>query len=369
MWAGFPAGDTHLGTSRFTYDLMAAKPHPVRPTHKPVLGDLAVSTVFQVPHFDYSSFDSTGAATTAGSYGYLKPDEDSDVGGATEAVTTYEQLRTEATVLVVNVTDGDDDPQSGFYESVAEGDLVEWREADDCWARYQVTGDATGTGAVRSVPVRPYAYSATGCSGTVSASEAARFDWDPPDIPYPALMYPIRYGPWLLVPHRVDWTGELEPTVRVREKPEVPTGSTHPLYRAPTVPDDWVSWPHGWGDDPNYFPEWGYEHHYRGADGYPAVTIDGLIPARLPIRFDQVLRRGSWYFEARVIEGYPAIVSYVLEHKLDGFSRWYSTLVVLHDPETGLEFWVAGHHATLQGNQVEGTIAIALSLMKNGTGQ
>ena len=120
----------------------------------------------------------------------------------------------------------------------------------------------------------------------------------------------------------------------------------------------------GWGDDPNYFRRSGATSILQGRRRVPRRHHRRAVPARLPIRFDQVLRRGSWYFEARVIEGYPAIVSYVLEHKLDGFSRWYSTLVVLHDPETGLEFWVAGHHATLRGNQVEGTIAIALSLME-----
>ena len=131
--------------ARFTYDLVAAKPHPARPTHKPELGNVVVTTVFQAPTFSYDSFDSTGAATAAGSYALLMPADDSDTEGATTIVTTYDELRTEAVVLVVNVTDGDAKAQDGFYDEVEVDDTVEWRTAADCWVRMQVTEELTGT--------------------------------------------------------------------------------------------------------------------------------------------------------------------------------------------------------------------------------
>ena len=57
------------------------------------------------------------------------PDADSETEGATMPATTYESLRKEAMALVVNVTDGDDGLQSGFYDDIEDGDLVEWRES------------------------------------------------------------------------------------------------------------------------------------------------------------------------------------------------------------------------------------------------
>ena len=70
-----------------------------------------------------------------------------------------------------------------------------------------------------------------------------------------------------------------------------------------------------------------------------------------------------------MIEGYLAIVQFVPEGALDSWRATYDTLVVLYDLDSKLEFWVYGHHHTLRGNNVEGTIAIALSLTNNGNGQ
>ena len=117
----------------------------------------------------------------------------------------------------------------------------------------------------------------------MSAGATVNFDWEPPDIPYRSMEYPIRYGPWLLGPISVsDWLDELETPVRIMEAPPAPTQRPHPLYRAPTVPDDWVGWEHGWHDDPVYFPEWAYEQHFRDADGRRAITILGMINTEPP---------------------------------------------------------------------------------------
>ena len=200
---------------RFSFDLLEAKPFVrPRPDGKPHIGDVVVTTTFQVPRFSFDSFDSTGSATAASSYTFLMPDADSATEGATTAVTTYEELRTSTTVLRVNVTDGDDDGQTGFYNTVEQGRLVEWRMADDCWARYQATAAPTGTGTTRDVAVRWYSYAYDGCSGAIDlASADVTFDWDPADVRSSALNSPVRHGDWLLLPD--DWDGALDPQTEV----------------------------------------------------------------------------------------------------------------------------------------------------------
>ena len=77
------------------------------------------------PGLHYNHFDTTGEASTAGSYAFLMPD-----GDATRVVETYEELRTESTVMRVNATDGDEKSQTGFYGTVAVDDAMEWRTED-----------------------------------------------------------------------------------------------------------------------------------------------------------------------------------------------------------------------------------------------
>ena len=139
-----PVGTTYTFTvseeadapARFTSDLTAARPLP-RPGQKPELGDVVVTTVFQAPRFTYNSFDTTGAATAAGSYAFLMPDADN--AGSTTAVTTYE-LRISSTQLRINVTDADGGSSGGFYARVPAGDVLEWLpvEHEECWERYRV---------------------------------------------------------------------------------------------------------------------------------------------------------------------------------------------------------------------------------------
>ena len=84
--------------------------------------------------FRYNSFDRTGAAAAPGSYAFLMPD-----GQSTSVVTTYEQLRTESTVMRVNAKDEHGASWGDFYDTVAAGDRFELRETSDCWTRYHVT--------------------------------------------------------------------------------------------------------------------------------------------------------------------------------------------------------------------------------------
>ena len=235
--SGHPEGYTFEGPAQFSYDLKAAKPFVrPRPDRKPLIGDVVLTVVFQTAQFAYDSFDDTAMAATSGSYGFLVPDADAETEGATEPVTTYEQMRTEASVLVVNVMNGG--AQEGFYDGIEDGELLEWREAEDCWTRFMVTGAPSGTGDVRTVPVTPYAYSGYGCSGAVSSDTAVTFDWDPGVIPTVAIGAPVHYGfgRWVLVPYTSNWEGRVPLLYEdVDIPPDPPRTAPHPLYSALTA--------------------------------------------------------------------------------------------------------------------------------------
>ena len=117
--------------------------------------------------FRYDRLDATGAVATAGSYAFLVPD-----GEATSVVTTYEQLRTEATVMRVNVADAHGASWAGFYDTVAVGDVVAWYEADDCWTRYRTTStpEPVAGSSMREFGVEWFAYAGTGCAGAISTA-------------------------------------------------------------------------------------------------------------------------------------------------------------------------------------------------------
>ena len=355
---------------RFTYDMLRAKPFVrPRPDGKPLTGDVVVTTTFQVPRFGYDSFDSTAA--TSGSYAFLMPDEDADDEDAVTAATTYEELRTGTTVLRVNVTDEAGNAQTGFYDDVEQDRLVEWRMADDCWARYQVTAAPTGTGATRDIGVRWYSYAFGGCSGSVDLDSVdVTFDWSPADIGSRAIKTVIRHGQWQLVPFSWarEWDGAVEPLVEVDLPEQTPGGSppgpNHPLYREATVPAGWTTYGHGWGDD-YYGPEYGYLQYYKDADGNPGVDIMVARRPTIPYYFQ---RYGGPDYELRVIDGYPAIVRYATAAEFAEFpyAADEDTRVWLYDPDSGIEVIVVGYHPTLLGENIEGTIAIALSVMNGG---
>ena len=214
--------------------------------------------------FRYNTFDPTGAAAAPGSYAFLMPG-----GQATSVVTTYEQLRTAASAMRVNVKDAHGASWGSFYDAVAVGDVVEWRQADDCWARYQVTSapQAAGGAESREFGVRWVTYAYTGCSGTVARGAAVRFAFEPPNLQSPDITVPVRHGLYLLFPHY--WVGELEQTGPLPEQSEGSTYSSdidvarqHPYWRDPELPA-------GWGLS-------SVEVGFEGIDGYVAYYHDSL---------------------------------------------------------------------------------------------
>ena len=134
----FTATTDERGSTLLTFDLTAARPLPIsRPGIKPELGDVVVTTAFQVETttLRYHAYATTGAVTTAGSYAFL-----SDTADTTSAVSTYEGLRDGATTgLLIHKSDAHGASQAVLYDTVEADDLFEWRHADHCWVRYAVT--------------------------------------------------------------------------------------------------------------------------------------------------------------------------------------------------------------------------------------
>ena len=152
----------------------------VTPTPSPTPTATPSATATATPTtFRYDTFDPTGAVATAGSYAFLMPD-----GQSTSVVTTYEQLRTEASVIRVNVDDEHGASWGDFYGEVEVGDVVAWYEIDDCWTRYRTTSTpqpAAGS-SVREFGVEWFAYAGTGCAGAISTSATVSTQWDPPVV-------------------------------------------------------------------------------------------------------------------------------------------------------------------------------------------
>ena len=180
------------------------------------------------------------------------------------------------------------------------------------------------------------------------------FDWDPADIPSSALRTAVRHGNWLAFPR--EWDGVLEPEVAVDlpEQPDWRPGVSHPLYRRATVPAGWTAYggaeSHSWGDPKGV--HYGYSQAFKDSDGNFAAEIWVAKAPRVPLHLYGL----SGYYEARVIAGYPALVAYD--------ALWnHPTTVLIYDPATGVHVQVDGYHSSLRGGNVDGTIAIALSIL------
>ena len=218
----FTVTSDEAGRTLFTFDLQAAKP-PLRPGLKPQLGGRVVTTTFQVQTttMRYTTYDTTGAATTRGSYAFLTGSGDDEA-----AVTTYEALRDgTATGLRIHKSDAYGASQAGVYDAVAVGDIFEWREAHDCFVRYPVTevkDDPVGDPPRKLLAVKVMTYAFTGCSGALSPTTPAILQFGPlPALGGTSLTAPVIHGSYQLVPE--DWSGTTE-AGQGHHPPGVPAG-------------------------------------------------------------------------------------------------------------------------------------------------
>ena len=97
-----PVGTTYTFTittdeaasNLISFDLTAARPLPIsRPGVKPQLGDVVVTTNFLVPTLRYDTLDITGAATTPGSYAFLKTAGDASSAIGNFSASAYAKRR------------------------------------------------------------------------------------------------------------------------------------------------------------------------------------------------------------------------------------------------------------------------------------
>ena len=395
----FTVTDDEAASTLITFDLKQARPFVrPRPDGKPEIGATVVTTEFQVETttFSYDRFDTTGAVATAGSYAFLMPD-----GQSTSVITTYEQLRTEATVMRVNVQDEHGASWGDFYDAVVVGDVVEWYEADDCWIRYQIeTTPTADTGATRDFGIRWITYAPTGCSGAVTATLTSTMHWRPLDaIPSPALISPVRHGQYLLIP--TAWDGPMapgekgddplrltgilvepqvdvapppdyrasvdamSPTERVRVETSDPAEARRliPLWRDPVLPEGWTlrRAEVGTPDAPFY----GYMAQYVDERGYPALLLYVSYPDRRPdYRWVTSASNSVSTYEVRTVDGHAALVRYSPPGPLH--NRYKATKVQIFDETTGIKYWLLGQHQSLSGANVDATIEIARSLYRTG---
>ena len=364
----FTVTTDEAGRTLFTFDLQAAKP-PLRPGLKPQLGNRVVTTTFQVTTttIRYTSYDTTGAATTQGSYAFLTGSGDDET-----AVTTYEALRDgTATGLRIHQSDGYGASQADTYGAVAVGDVFEWREADDCWVRYEVTdvkADPAGTAPRKEFAVKWKAYAFTGCSGTVATDTHVSVTVDPPvNLLATAITVPVRYGPYQLIPF--GWSGTVEEETMITtassqdsatsgasadsEAPAWPSDDPtvarqHPLWAEPSVPTGWQLG--GLFADATYV-----EAIYADSDGYFAARfwiyrVDWL-PRDTTTGHYRPPHAGE---EVRTIDGHPAIVKY---------SRAGSSVHIFNET-TGVEYFVHLYSSSEDpdGRDIEDAIVIARSL-------
>lgn len=315
------------------------------------------------PGIPYTTFDATGEASEPGSYVLLLPSD-----GAARVVATYEELRTETTVVRFNVVDADGASRAPRLDEVAVGDLIEWRQADDCWTRFQVTSTPSPPGAgVREFGVEWMTYAFTGCGGAIAADAPATIDLGPlPHLGNPSLASPIRHGPWQLVPP--DWTGAVEereerrPPWRYDRAPLPSSTLFHArgltYWRDPALPA-------GWGlqlvERESASPyQYGYHATFGTTTGLAAFTVSAsvwfLTGERAGMECSTVCH------EARVIAGRPARVSY---SPSSPFNPTVSPATVrVYDPESDALYVIRETDHRLFGGRIDGALAIALSLFE-----
>ena len=334
----------------------------------------------------YDRLDATGEIAGAGEWAIL--------GGNGEALTMWEQLRSEAATLRVHQTDAGGASWASEFGAVSVNDLFEWRLADDCWVRYRVAGAPaapSGASGRWEFPIEWMTYAATGsgCTGEVGAGAVLRADeeparlvsraysYTPPDRvmnsplppvplesvytgPMQAVTGPVRHGPFLVYP--IGWSGETVTPTEVTlpsisgdvgmdlYATDVATARQHPLWRDPDLPSTWKL---KYVKAPRYGHD-GYKALYVTAAGYEAAYVGAVRRNWQPI-IVRTYANAGYVDELHLIDSFPMLLSYSLEGNRDAY-------VAIWDAATGIEYTVLGSHHSLT-NDIEATILIAKSLL------
>ena len=336
--------------------------------------------------FRYDTYDTTGAVSTPGSYAFL-----SDPGDTSTVVTTYEALRDgTTTALLIHTSDADGLSRADVYDAVEAGDLFEWRHADDCFVRYEVTEvkpHPTGTVPRKLLAVEWMTYAFTGCSGTISTSDAVQIVWGAlPSLGGDSLTVPVIHGIYQIAPR--DWDGTTREVVGKRPPrsstatytENIVVARTLDFWREPTVPEDWVFYWAGTagaesvsGTTLGYCAEWaGRERSVPGAPdrkfrpralevcAHFAIGRYGEETASWNIVDEGVTTLGV--HETRVVAGRPALFRY--SPPGPQFDDYFPIRLEIFDPETEVNYTIRGRDDKLRETP-EKVIAIGLSMFEN----
>ena len=127
----------------------------------------------------YGAPRTKGSVTDAGDYAFLTDPDD-----LTTLVTTYEGLRDGSTTgLVIHQSDSAGTSQAALYDLVQVGDMVEWREANDCFVRYPITevkDDPAGDPPRKLLAVKVMTYAFTAAAAPSTRPRAPRSPGHPP---------------------------------------------------------------------------------------------------------------------------------------------------------------------------------------------
>ena len=329
----------------------------------------------------YGAPVTTGSVTDDGDYAFLTDPDD-----LTTLVTTYEGLRDGSTTgLVIHKNDSGGTSQADFYALVEAGDIVEWRQASDCFVRYTVTDvkdDPAGDPPRKLLAVAWMTYAFTGCTGALSPTTPAILQFGPlPALGGTSLTAPVIHGIYQLVPE--DWSGTTE-AGQGHHPPGVPAGPfiglqgtetrdlaearEHPYWREPAglFAGDTFQLAITGGYDATPI---GYCAAY-GSDGLTGIVICGdyAFDRRFPAEASWVTsevdpsdrRRGV--VETRVIAGRPARVQY--SPPGPNHSSTMPTQVLIYDSATQTEYEIFPYDTRLQGANIDAVIAIARSLFE-----
>ena len=312
----------------------------------------------------YNRFDATDWARTPGSYVFSR-------GGS--ALTTYEELR-EATpaTLYLHQSDAHRRSRADVFAAVSVGDFFEWRQADDCWVRYQVTRppwDRRFGPLRKGLAIEPMTYAFTGCSGPVVADTPVTFDFGPlPALGGPGLAAPVVHGVYQIVP--VGWTGATKAPERSERSSSYPDlVQTRDIaearkmrhWREPAVPTGW-SFDKAEGGGYEINPVDGYCVWYVTATGEPGVEVCANKGSRIWYGAGKAAwHNGTSVAETRVVAGRPGAVIY------NNTRAYFPLTLSVYDAATQVEYTIYGQDRSLLGGNVDAVIAIAESLFARPT--
>ena len=175
----FTVAANEAGSNLITFNLTEARPRPLpRPGQKPELGDVVVTTNFLVPTLRYDTLDITGAATTPGSYAFLKT-----AGDAASAIGNFGYSARASVELRIHPTDAGGTSRADFYDTVKVGDRFDYQTSDlDCAFRFKVASVSLAANP-RSFSLQFVNRYGGRCGDFVDDPAAARdvnFVWAPP---------------------------------------------------------------------------------------------------------------------------------------------------------------------------------------------